>query len=251
MLDDVKTALQFLTRLPVRAPASHGMQGLSRAAWAFPLAGLAVGAIGGLAYALADAAGLPPLPAAILALAATIAVTGALHEDGLADLFDALGGHAPRARALEIMRDSRIGTYGTLALLVTVALRATSLASLQAPARVAAALLAAACLSRAAMAVLMALQHPARPDGLGAASGRVAPARAGLAALLGLIPLLALATSSPAAALAALLAAASAFAATERWTRSRLGGFTGDTVGGTEQLCETACLLALAAAWPA
>jgi adenosylcobinamide-GDP ribazoletransferase len=251
LLDDVKTALQFLTRLPVRASASHGMTGLASTAWAFPLAGLLVGAFGSLAYALADAAGLPPLPAAILAVAGTIAITGALHEDGLADLFDALGGHAPRARALEIMRDSRIGTYGTLALLVTFALRVTSLASLEAPGRVATALVAAACLSRAAMALLMALQHPARSDGLGAASGRVAPARAGLACVLGLLPLLAVATASPAAALAALLAATLAFAGTERWTRSRLGGFTGDTVGGTQQLCETACLLALAAAWPA
>ncbi len=245
MLDDVKTALQFLTRLPVQVPAASGMAGVARAAWAFPLVGLVVGLAGAIAFTLALRVGLPPAIAAILALAATILVTGALHEDGLADLFDALGGHAGRARALEIMRDSRIGTYGTLALLLGLSLRAAALATLAAPWAVGTALVVAGCISRALMALLMALQHPARSDGLGAAAGRVTTGRAILACLLGAVSLLA--CPSPASAFAVLAASVTLFLLLERWTRSRLGGFTGDTVGATQQLCETACLLALAA----
>ncbi|WP_223861711.1 adenosylcobinamide-GDP ribazoletransferase, partial [Geminicoccus harenae] len=98
MLHDVKLALQFLTRLPIRTDDPAGMAGIARAAWAFPLAGLVVAAAAALTFLLADRIGLPPVLAAILALAASIALTGALHEDGLADLFDALGGHAGRAR---------------------------------------------------------------------------------------------------------------------------------------------------------
>jgi adenosylcobinamide-GDP ribazoletransferase len=245
LLDDVKTALQFLTRLPVQAPAASGMAGVARAAWAFPLVGLVVGLAGAIAFTLAGRAGLPPAIAAILALAATILVTGALHEDGLADLFDALGGHAGRARALEIMRDSRIGTYGTLALLVGLSLRATALATLAQPWAVGTALVVAGCVSRAFMALLMAVQHPARSNGLGAAAGRVTTGRAILACLLGAASLLA--CPSPVSAFAVLAASVAAFLLVERWTRRRLGGFTGDTVGATQQLCETACLLALAA----
>ncbi|WP_255591349.1 adenosylcobinamide-GDP ribazoletransferase [Geminicoccus harenae] len=245
MLHDVKLALQFLTRLPIRTDDPAGMAGIARAAWAFPLAGLVVAAAAALTFLLADRIGLPPVLAAILALAASIALTGALHEDGLADLFDALGGHAGRARALEIMRDSRIGTYGTLALLVTLALRAGALAMLATPGRVALALAGAACLSRAAMAVTMALQHPARPDGLGAAAGQVTPARAAIATALASLCLLA--AAGPVQALPALVAAAGTLALTMHWTRRRLGGFTGDTLGATQQLVETACLLAAVA----
>jgi adenosylcobinamide-GDP ribazoletransferase len=245
LFHDVKLALQFLTRLPIRTGDSAGMAGVARAAWAFPLAGLVVAGAASLVFLLADRVGLPPVLAAILALAASIALTGALHEDGLADLFDALGGHAGRARALEIMRDSRIGTYGTLALLVTLALRAGALAALATPGRVAPALVGAACLSRAAMAVTMALQHPARPDGLGAAAGRVTPPRAALAVALAGLCLLTM--PGPAPALAMLAAAAGTLALATHWTHRRLGGFTGDTLGGIQQLVETACLLAAVA----
>jgi len=245
LLHDVKIALQFLTRLPIRTGDPSGMAGIARAAWAFPLAGLVVAAAAALVFLLADRIGLPPVLAAILALAASIALTGALHEDGLADLFDALGGHAGRARALEIMRDSRIGTYGTLALLLTLALRAGALAMLATPGRVALVLVGAACLSRSAMVVTMALQHPARSDGLGAAAGRVTPARAALAVAIGSLCLLA--AADPAPVLAMLAAAAGTLALAIRWTQRRLGGFTGDTLGGTQQLVETACLLAAVA----
>jgi adenosylcobinamide-GDP ribazoletransferase len=245
LLDDVKTALQFLTRLPVRAPPGAGMGGVAQAAWAFPLVGLVVGMAGAVTFALAEEVGLPPAIAAILAIAATILLTGALHEDGLADLFDALGGHAGRARALEIMRDSRIGTYGTLALLVSLSLRATALATLAHPWAAGTALVVAGCTSRALMALLMAVQQPARTDGLGAAAGRVTTMRAVLAGLLAAASLLA--CPSLASAGTVLAASILAFLLTERWTRRRLGGFTGDTAGATQQLCETACLLALAA----
>ena len=247
MLDDVKTALQFLTRLPIRAPAGTGMGGLADASWAFPIVGLVVGALGALAYLAALFLGLPALLAACIAIATTILTTGALHEDGLADLFDALGGHAGRERALEIMRDSRIGTYGTLALVIGSGLRIGSLASLATPGHVGIALIASACLSRALMALLMAIQYPARRDGLGAGVGRVSPFQSSVGcglALLALIPI-----GSASGIVAALGVTTIVFLMTERWTRRRLGGFTGDTVGGTQQLCETACLTTLAAIW--
>lgn len=222
------------------------MADLARAAWAFPLVGLVVGVLGALTYGLAALLALPSPVGAILAIATMIVVTGALHEDGLADLFDALGGHAGRERALEIMRDSRIGSYGTLALLVVTAVRITATASLLAPTRVAWALIAAACLSRALMALLMAVQKPARRDGLGAGAGQVTGKQAALASMLGLVALLPL--GAPTAMLAGLAAAVVAFLLVERWTRRRLGGFTGDTLGGLQQLCEAACLIGFAAA---
>ena len=247
MLDDVKTALQFLTRLPVRSPAASGMVDLNRAAWAFPVVGLVVGGLSCLAFLTATKIGLPPLIGVVLAVLAGMFTTGALHEDGLADTFDALGGHAGQGRALEIMRDSRIGTYGALALLLGTGLRVATLATLATPGLVATTIVAGACLSRAMMALMMAVQHPARPDGLGAGVGRVPATTAALACLLGGITLLPL--GSLAAFVAALTVSGGMFWAVERWTRRRLGGFTGDTVGATQQICEIGVMLAIAGRW--
>ncbi len=109
---DLRTATAFMTRLPVGAPEGGD---LAAACWAFPVAGLLIGAIAGGLLAAAWTFGAPPLVAALLALAAMAALTGALHEDGLADTADGLGGGSPE-RKLEIMRDSRVGAFGVLAL---------------------------------------------------------------------------------------------------------------------------------------
>src|SRR5215470_19030586 len=139
---DLMVALGFYTRLPFPQHRPYGGEELAQASWAAPVAGALVGLIGGLAYALAQAAGLGPLPAAGLALVATLLVTGALHEDGLADTADAFGtGASPEAR-LAIMRDSRIGTFGACVLILSIGLRWAALASLAQPNRVAAALIA-------------------------------------------------------------------------------------------------------------
>ena len=115
-------ALQFLTRMPVPGWCGHEAGWLNQSVRHFPLVGALVGAFGALAL-IAASTWWPPTVAAVLASLATLYVTGAFHEDGLADTFDALGGHVPRDKALAIMKDSRIGTYGVCALMVVLALR--------------------------------------------------------------------------------------------------------------------------------
>src|SRR5215470_5966837 len=113
---DLTVSVLFATRLALAYPDPIEGRDLARASWALPVAGALVGALAGLAYCIAYWAGLPSLPAAVLALAATLAATGCLHEDGLADTVDGFGGGKNREHKLEIMRDSRVGTYGACAL---------------------------------------------------------------------------------------------------------------------------------------
>src|SRR5262249_46611727 len=124
-IGDVRVALGFLTRLPVGATGS-----LAAAAWAFPVAGLVVGGVAALIFALAAWLSLPPAVAAILAIAAAIALTGALHEDGAVDSADGLAGGGDPEHRLAIMRDSRIGSFGVIALVLVLGLRAAALATL-------------------------------------------------------------------------------------------------------------------------
>src|SRR5215469_4222063 len=149
IIGDLIVALGFYTRLPFPHERANAGADLARASWAAPLAGAVVGAIGALAYALAHAAGLGPLPAAGLTIVATLIVTGALHEDGLADTADAFGAGATPQTRLDIMRDSRIGTFGACALILSIGLRWVALASLVGPMRAAAALIAAHVAARA------------------------------------------------------------------------------------------------------
>ncbi|MFZ5750216.1 MAG: adenosylcobinamide-GDP ribazoletransferase, partial [Pseudomonadota bacterium] len=165
-LAELRAALMLLTRLPVwpgDAPPP-----VSRALWAFPLAGLAVGALALLVWQGAQGLDLPPAMAAVLALATMVLATGGLHEDGLADCADGLWGGRDRARRLAIMRDSRIGTYGTLALVLSLAIRGAGIVALGAGAGLALLLVSGA--SRAAPALLLATLPAAREDGLGHAA---------------------------------------------------------------------------------
>ena len=139
---ELKTGLAYLTRLPVRAPSPAGEE-LIRASWTFPVIGAGIGAFGAIAYWLALALGLPPFIGATLAVAATLLLTGALHEDGLADTADGFGADASRERTLAIMRDSQIGTYGAIALVLSLLLRASALGSIADASLVVAALIAA------------------------------------------------------------------------------------------------------------
>ena len=167
-VEDLGAALGLLTRLPLGHMASRG----ARAAWAWPLAGAVVAGLAALAGWVAGVLGLTPALVAGLTLATGVAVTGALHEDGLADSADGLWGGWTRERRLEIMRDSRIGTYGVLALVFVTGLRWAALTAIVAAGALLGPLLAAAMLSRAAMAVLMARLPHARTDGLGHGTGR-------------------------------------------------------------------------------
>ncbi len=147
----------------------------NRIAWAAPVAGAIVGLVGSGVLALTQPLGLPPLFRAGLATAALVAATGALHEDGLADVADGFGGGASRARKLEIMRDSRIGAYGAIALTLALMLRVGALAAALADGfwGAAGALILVSAVSRAGALAPLALLGPARSDGAGAAAGRV------------------------------------------------------------------------------
>src|SRR5271169_6841026 len=172
---DIGDALRFFTRIPVGEPSGSALLDVNRFAWAAPVAGAAVGLIGALALALTGLIGLPPLLRAGLTTAALVAATGGLHEDGLADVADGFGGGATRATKLEIMRDSRIGAYGAMALALALILRIGALAAALDGGfwRAALSLTLVAALSRAGALTPLAVLPPARADGAGAAAGRL------------------------------------------------------------------------------
>ncbi|MEO5335482.1 MAG: adenosylcobinamide-GDP ribazoletransferase [Magnetospirillum sp. WYHS-4] len=231
----VKTAFGFLTRLPVRFESPPPP--LARAAFAFPLVGLAVGGAGALVLLGALHLGLGPLAAALLALVSQTLITGGLHEDGLADVADGFGGGATRDRKLEIMRDSRIGSFGVLAVVFGIGLRAAALAWIARPEDAAWALVAAGMASRGFLPLVMRRLPPARFDGLGQGAGTPTVPGATAALLLGLAACLG--TVGPPAWLAGLAAAAT-FALL---ARRQIGGQTGDVLGACQQAAEIAILL--------
>jgi adenosylcobinamide-GDP ribazoletransferase len=230
--------------LPFEQPIAKG--DLSQALWSAPVVGAVVGLIGASVYGVAQSLHLPPLPAAALAVAATVAVTGALHEDGLADVADGFGGGATRERKLDIMRDSRIGTYGVCALTLSFILRISALTNLGDPALVTAVLVAAHAASRAPIPAFMRLVPAARTDGLSSDAGRGLQSLAIVAILLGLVPLLIGLGFAAGFVAVVLLCAGFGFMA---WLCTRqIGGQTGDVLGALEQVGEIAVLLVAAAA---
>jgi adenosylcobinamide-GDP ribazoletransferase len=243
-LDDFKTAVAFLTRLPMPHPSGAMPPNFVRAHRMFPVVGALIGAAIGLACLALRGFGLPGLAAAALALGAGAILTGALHEDGLADVADGFGGGRDVASKLEIMRDSRLGTYGALILLVSFAAKLSALAALP-NGQVVYALIAAHALARGVLPAMAANLPYARTDGLARNAGQPDAAIAATAALIALVIAL-LALSWANTFWAALLAALCALAMT--WLAKRqIGGQTGDVLGGTEQVAETAILLLLAA----
>lgn len=246
-LAELAAAFALLTRLPVRLGAGPNLDdALVSSTWAYPVVGGVVGALGGLAYWLLYALGLPPALCAIFTIAAVVVATGAFHEDGLADTADGFGGGDTREKKLEIMHDHRVGTYGAVALVVTVALRAAAIASLREPALVLASLIAVGAVSRAGLAGLMYLLPPARPDGLAAWICRQDRGPALVAAAFGaLLSLLALPFS---AALLVIAVGGIACLAVAALARRQIGGVTGDVLGAAQQTCECAVLAVLTAA---
>jgi adenosylcobinamide-GDP ribazoletransferase len=244
--DEFRLAAGFLTRLPLGAEATEAIGPLAQASWAFPLVGLVIGLVGGVTYSLAAWPGVPPLPAALLAVAATALATGALHEDGLADVADGFGGGADRAEKLAIMRDSRSGAFGVLALVFSVGLRAAALAALGDGGRVTAALVAAHALSRGFLPLVLRALEPARSDGLGATAGRPEAANAWAAAGLGALIVLFALDWWP--GVAAVVAAGVVAILMSNVARRQVGGYTGDILGAIEQGGEITVMVA-AAAW--
>jgi adenosylcobinamide-GDP ribazoletransferase len=241
IITDIKIAVSLSTILPVglTTPVDDGE--IARASWALLVAGLLVGLAGGAIYWIAWRSGLTAGPAAMLALATTILVTGAIHEDGLADTADGLGGGRTKDQKLDIMRDSRIGTYGACALVISLVLRWSALAAIGRPGLVAAALLLSHVAARAALPVFMWLVPPARSDGLSAAAGQP-PKQCALTAFgLGALCLACGFGFGKAIVALILLSMVGLIMA---WLATRqVGGQTGDILGALEQIGEIAIVL--------
>lgn len=239
-------AVQFLTRLPVPRDLPFSDARLLRATRYYPAVGLLVGGIG--AAVLLGAAAVLPWPVAVLlSIAATAIATGGFHEDGLADAADGLGGGASRDRALEIMRDSRLGSYGALALGLTLALKAAALMALS-PGAAAWAVLLAHGISRYAPVAVVARFDYARDEGAKFAAPTVSAAghRVALATMAALALALAL-SLGPGAAVTGIAGGAALAAVFARIYLRKLGGYTGDCLGATQQMAELGLLLGVAA----
>jgi adenosylcobinamide-GDP ribazoletransferase len=235
-------AVTFLTRVPVGRRLALDAADVARGAALFPAVGAGIGALAGLAAAGLEGP-LPPLAAGGLGVGLALVLTGALHLDALADTADGLG--AGRARALEVMRDSRIGSFGAAAVAVTLLVESALLGSLAAGGDAVASFAAAGALSRA-VAPPVALAVPYARGGGGAGgvlSGRVGRAGAAAGAAVALAIALPVAGwhGAAAAGLAAAVAVAGA-AACRAW----IGGVTGDTLGALTQAAELGVLALLA-----
>ena len=241
-------AVRFFTRLPVPAWVGHSSEALNRSARYFPAVGVLVGGIGALVYLVAMYLWLQPV-AVLLSLTATIYATGAFHEDGLADTVDGLGGGWQKLRILEIMKDSRVGSYGVVAMVLALLGKFTLLNSLDG-ALVPFALLAGHAVSRFCSTVLLATMDYVSEDLLAKAKHLATRISGGemLVALLFVLVVLTLLPTEKAVAGCVLAALATLWLAGKfrRW----LGGYTGDCLGATQQVSEIAFYLGLLARWP-
>ena len=252
-LADTRDALRFFTRLPVVSrDGDHGLPPFARTLRAFPLVGIATGGIQALFLVMITWLTGSPMLGAIAALAAGLITTGAFHEDGLADMADGFGGGWDKARKLEIMKDSRLGTYGASALLLALLFRVGAvsvLAERLGPVAAGAALIGAEAISRAASLHIGYALPAVRREGASYAAGRpsgeayvtawIAAALIGIFTVWPAISLLALAAGAVAAALAATGVASLA--------HRQIGGQTGDVAGAAQQLCIGAFLAVLTA----
>lgn len=246
-LRDLRVALALLTRLPLPHPDydANDPRPAAYAAWAYPIAGMLIAWIAALVAVVSVALGLSAPVAALIALGVGTICTGAMHEDGLADCADGFWGAWTRERQLEIMKDSQIGTYGVIALILSFGLRWAALSGLMAAGAMVIPLVSAAVISRAAMVGVMYALPNARPNGLSRQTGTVPKSAALVAVGVGLI--------------ATLFVANAAFLALLFWVvvvtigcaliaRAKIGGQTGDVLGATQQIIEITVLLACLAA---
>lgn len=235
-------AATFLTRIPLPVPQAAVAAPLADCAWAFPLVGGGVGVVGAVVLWLArDGLGVAVPVAALIAIAAQLWLTGALHEDGLADVVDGFGGGATTERKLAIMRDSRIGAYGVIALIVDLGLRWMAMATLPWAERTVD-LIVAGVLSRAMIPLVMRLLPPARNDGAGASAGTPDWPTVAVALSLAVISLLLL---KGAEVLPVGVAVVCVTAAVTALARRHIAGYTGDVLGALAATVEIAVLVVL------
>ncbi len=252
-IDDVARSVAFLSR--IHMPQRHFVNfdgRLSRAVRAFPIAGLLIVLPAAAIISIFTAINTSPLFTAFVAVGIQALITGALHEDGLSDTADGLGGGKTKESALLIMKDSRIGSYGAVALILSFGLRVSALSAvlpLVTPSGAGLLVLATAALSRTAMVWHWSRLPPARRDGVAASAGEPDASAVTVALVIGVVSAALLLFLSGASLLSAVLAIA-AFAATvpafSEIVDGKIGGHTGDTIGATQQLTEIAVLAALA-----
>jgi adenosylcobinamide-GDP ribazoletransferase len=245
IFDQFLLATAVLTRLPVAATASEDSTTIAEASWAFPAVGAGIGMIAALILFVASSFNIGAGSAALLALVTAALITGALHEDGLADTADGFGGGRTRDDKLAIMRDSRSGTYGVLALIFSIGLRAGALIAIGSPIEGGLALIAAHTASRAGLPVIMRWLVPARADGLGAMAGTPGPVTMLVALAIGI--LVALGMLGPIRGAVALVLTGAIMAVTALLARRQIGGYTGDVLGALQQVGEITMLLVAAA----
>ena len=252
-LNHTAVSIMFLSRLPVPGRPAHPAR-MAEAMGAFPLAGLLIGLLGGLACALAAGLGLPPTVAAVATIAFMALITGGLHEDGLADVADGFGGGQSQERKLAIMKDSLIGTYGVLALVFAVLLKITALSALLQEGMGVWALLAlfagVGAWSRTLCVTLMATTPNARGDGVAASVGQPGPEENRSALGLGAVALALLLwpVFGLGVTFAVFASSLAAFWLVRAFSLRHIGGHTGDVAGTVQIAAETAMLMALAAA---
>ena len=241
---DLVIALGLLTRLPLPAQAfaASGSRPPAQAAWAYPLVGLVVAVAAVLVAWLMGGLGLPAPVQAMFVIAVTVVLTGAMHEDGLADCADGFWGGWTRERRLEIMKDSQIGTYGVIALVLSLVLRWQLITMLIDAGALTAALIPAAMVSRAAMVWTMARLPQARDKGLSRQTGIPAPPALMAAVAIGLCAAL-----FTAGWFATILVSILLTFATGLLARAKIAGQTGDVLGATQQIVEIGCLLSISA----
>ena len=241
MLADIPASIGLLSRMPVKTDGKRG----AAAAWAFPVVGLILGALAAIIGWFAQTLGLSASLTAGIILVTLVITTGAMHEDGLADTVDGLWGGWDKARRLEIMKDSHIGVYGVIALVLSLILRWAALTALAQAGLLTTALIAIAALSRAPMVVMMAMMPGARDGGLSASVGQVGTKPAMIAVGIASITTITLLGWSGISAIVAVIIAGST---TALIAQNKIDGQTGDILGASQQISEIAALMVLATA---
>jgi adenosylcobinamide-GDP ribazoletransferase len=246
---DFMNALRFMTIIPVpSSDAAIEPDWLSRCARYFPVVGIGIGLVSAVVMLLAGRI-WSPVVASLLAVAASIIITGAMHEDGLADTADGLGGGASVEKRLAIMKDSRIGTYGTLALVFSLSLRVTALADMPAWAAAGALISAHAAARITPVFVMNALPYAGDTAAMKVSyvDASVGTHDRRFALVVVLCALLPLAWVSILSVISGLLLGAALAAVVTQWGRQRINGYTGDVLGAIEQMFEIGFLLGVAA----
>ena len=245
-IQDFLVALVFLTRLPIRPGFSFEMSALKSACRAFSLVGLIVGGLSGTVYITASFLGVPALVAALLAIAAQVLITGALHEDAIGDVADGFGGGSDKQKKLAIMRDSRVGTYAVVTLILVIGIKSAAISAVSDSLMGFAIIVTAASVSRGLMSWALYFLPTARDDGLGRGAGHpdmMAPLWSTF--LLIAIAVLILGPQLGAIALFAAICGATLMGLIA-WRQ--IGGQTGDVLGAIQQVSELAVLVACLAA---